>query len=462
MNKNSNIKISSFLKFFIPSIIGILLFMTPINIGGEVTIPVAFLSNYTVNLIGDILPLIAVLLISISALGSILVKFIKPKNKVLNELFSVSPIWLFARITGMILAIMSYSKIGPEFIWSESTGSMILFDLLPVLTSIFLFAGLFLPLLLNHGLLEFVGALFTKIMRPIFKLPGRSSIDCITSWLGDGTIGILLTSKQYEEGFYTKKEAAIIGTSFSAVSITFSLMVISQVGLSHMFVPFYITVTLAGIIAAIIISRIPPLSRKPDTYIDGSAKKEDFDLIPEGYTTFSWGLHSALNKAEENASITKILLDGFKNVLDMWIGVLPVVMAMGGIAVMIAEYTTFFQFLGMPFIPLLELLRIPEAVQASQTLVVGFADMFIPSVLASSIESEMTRFIIAATSVTQLIYMSEVGGLLLGSKIPVNLKDLIIIFIHFSYPTYYYINSKHNLLNRNKPSKTWLILIFIK
>lgn len=429
MNKNSNIKISSFFKFFIPSIIGILLFMIPINIGGEVTIPVAFLSNYTVNLLGDILPLIAVLLILISALGSILVKFIKPENKVLNELFSVSPIWLFARITGMTLAIMSYFKIGPEFIWSESTGSMILFDLLPVLTSIFLFAGLFLPLLLNHGLLEFVGALFTKIMRPIFKLPGRSSIDCITSWLGDGTIGILLTSKQYEEGFYTKKEAAIIGTSFSAVSITFSLMVISQVGLSHMFVPFYITVTLAGIIAAIIISRIPPLSRKPDTYIDGSSKKGDIDLIPDGYTTFSWGLHNALNKAEKNSSIKNILLDGFKNVLDMWIGVLPVVMAMGGIAVIIAEYTTFFQLLGMPFIPLLELLRIPEAVQASQTLVVGFADMFIPSVLASSIESEITRFIIAATSVTQLIYMSEVGGLLLGSKIPVNLKDLIIIFI---------------------------------
>ena len=147
--------------------------MIPINIGGEVTIPVAFLSNYTVNLIGDILPLITVLLISISALGSILVKFTKPKNKVLNELFSVSPIWLFARITGMILAIMSYFKIGPEFIWSESTGSMILFDLLPVLASIFLFAGLFLPLLLNHGLLEFVGALFTKIMRPIFNLPGN-------------------------------------------------------------------------------------------------------------------------------------------------------------------------------------------------------------------------------------------------------------------------------------------------
>ena len=429
MNKNSKIQVSSLLKFIIPSIIGILLFMTPIKINGETTIPVAFLSKSTVNLLGDSLPLIAIILISISAIGCILIKFIPTENKLLNRLFKTSPIWMASRIIGMVLAIMSYFKMGPEFIWSENTGSMVLFGLLPSLVSIFLFAGLFLPLLLNHGLLEFVGTAFTKIMRPIFNLPGRSSIDCITSWLGDGTVGILLTSKQYEEGFYTKKEAAIIGTSFSAVSITFSLMVISQVGLSHMFVPFYITVTLSGIIAAILISRIPPLSRKPDTYIDGSSKKNDLDAIPEGYTTFSWGLHSALKKAEENANVKKVFADGSKNVLDLWIGVLPVVMAMGGIAVIIAEYTSFFQILGLPFIPLLEVLKVPEAVQASQTLVVGFADMFIPSVLASSIESEMTRFIIAATSVTQLIYMSEVGGLLLGSKIPVNLKDLIIIFL---------------------------------
>ena len=45
----------------------------------------------------------------------------------------------------------------------------------------------------------------------------------------------------------------------------------------------------------------------------------------------------------------------------------------------------------------------------------------------------MTRFIIACVSVTQLIYMSEVGGLLLGSKIPVSLKDLIIIFIQRTF-----------------------------
>lgn len=431
MNKNSNstYNTSSLLKFIIPSIIGIILFMTPIKINGEFTIPIAFLSNYVVTKLSDILPMTAVIIVSISAIGSIFIKIFKTKNELINSLFNVTPIWLLGRITGMILIILTYFKIGPEFIWSDSTGGTVLYSLIPLLVSVFLFAGLFLPLLLNHGLLEFVGSLLTKIMRPLFNLPGRSSIDCITSWLGDGTIGILLTSKQYEEGFYTKKEAAIVGTTFSAVSITFCLMVISQVGLSHMFIPFYLTVTGAGIFAAIILPRIYPLKQKPDTYIDGSNRKENIDTIPNGYTAFSWGIENAIKRAEANYGLKTILVDGFKNIIDMWLGVLPIVMAMGGIALMIAEYTSIFQWLGTPFIPLLNLLHVPEATQASQSLVVGFADMFIPSVLATTIQNEMTRFIIACLSVTQLIYMSEVGGLLLGSKIPVDLKDLIIIFL---------------------------------
>ena len=41
----------------------------------------------------------------------------------------------------------------------------------------------------------------------------------------------------------------------------------------------------------------------------------------------------------------------------------------------------------------------------------------------------MARFIVAVISVTQLIYLSEVGGLILGSKIPVNIVELFILFL---------------------------------
>ena len=407
--------------------------MIPIKYNDKITIPVAIFSNALVNFLGSSLIYIITFILVISAVISIITKIFKPKfileNSFLKTLFNVGPLWLLARVFGAIFSLLTLFGIGSEFIIGDSTGAFVLNDLLTVLFSIFLFAGLLLPLLLNFGLLEFFGALLTKVMRPIFKLPGRSSIDCITSWLGDGTLGILLTSKQYEDGFYTKREAATISTTFSAVSITFSLVVISQVGLSHMFIPFYLTVSFAGIVAAIIVPRIPPLSRKSDTYYNDNIK-ENLEVIPEGYNSFSWGYKNALEKAVNAYDIKKFFTEGFKNVLDMWFGVLPVVMCLATLALIIAEYTTIFQVLGTPFIPILKLLQVPEATAASQTLIVGFADMLLPSVLAANtITNEMTKFIVACVSVTQLVYMSEVGGLLLGSKIPVNLKDLILIFL---------------------------------
>ncbi len=423
---------SEILKFVIPSLIGISFFMVPLKYNGEITIPIAIFSGWVQDWLSAYLPEIMTFIIVLTLLGTIIAKFLKPafieKSTFFKNLFDVPAIWFVARILGSIFAVMTLFQIGPEQVWSEYTGGLLLNDLLPILFSVFLFAGLFLPLLLNFGLLEFFGSLLTKIMRPVFRLPGRSSIDCVASWLGDGTIGVLLTSKQYEEGYYTKREAAIIGTTFSVVSITFSLVVISQVNLGHLFVPFYLTITAAGFVAAIISPRIPPLSRKPDTYYNGQEGGLD-ETIPKGHTPVSWGLSQAIEKAKGNQSGKHFFEQGAKNILDMWMGVAPIVMALGTLALIIAEYTPVFKYLGMPFIPLLQLMQVPEAAAASETMIVGFADMFLPSVIGASIESELTRFVVAAVSVTQLIYMSEVGGLLLGSKIPVSLKDLIIIFL---------------------------------
>jgi nucleoside recognition membrane protein YjiH len=425
--------LQTILTFIVPSLIGLLLFMMPINFEGNITIPIAIVAKALQSLLGDSLPLLVTIIVLFTALVTTLHKLLKFKrikqSLFFEGLFNVSPVWFVVRILGAIFITLTYFAIGPEMIFSGDTGALVLNDLLPVLFCVFIFAGLLLPLLLNFGLLELFGTLLTKVMRPVFNLPGRSAIDCMASWLGDGSVGILMTSKQYEAKFYTQREAAIIGTTFSAVSITFSLVVISQVQLEHLFLPFYLAVCLAGVVAAVIVPKLPPLRWKKDSYIDGSARVKNSEATPAGHNVFSWGIEQALLKAENSSGIKHTLKDGLKNVIDMVFGVLPVVMAMGTIALIIAEYTPIFSYLGYPFIPLLELLQIPEAAAASETIVVGFADMFIPSILAASIESDMTRFIIAAMSVTQLIYMSEVGALLLGSKIPVNLAELFVIFI---------------------------------
>ncbi|WP_404459932.1 YjiH family protein [Sutcliffiella horikoshii] len=432
MKNHSSFRTADKLKFIIPSIIGILLFMFPVMYNDELTIPIAILAGLLGDFLGNSIPYIMTAVITITAIATVVTKLAKPAftktQGFFNTLLNVSIFWTVVRVLAMVLAIMTLFKFGPEVIWSDVTGSVILYDLLPVLFTVFLFAGLFLPLLLNFGLLELFGALLTKIMRPLFKLPGRSSIDALASWLGDGTIGVLLTSKQYEDGYYTKREAAVIATTFSIVSITFSLVVITQVKLGSMFIPFYITIGVAGLVAAIIMPRIPPLSRKADTYYNGDEQDEK-ELIPAGYSPLKWGYTQAVERAAKNKSAGKFFRDGGRNVLDMWMGVAPIVMAFGTIALILAENTDLFVYLGMPFIPLLELLQIPEAAKASESLIVGFADMFLPALLASDIQSELTRFVVAAVSVTQLIYLSEVGGVILGSKVPVSLWEMFVIYI---------------------------------
>ncbi|MDF1509575.1 YjiH family protein [Robertmurraya sp. DFI.2.37] len=421
-----------FLKFLIPSLIGISLFMIPVKTGEGITIPVAMIANHLTEFLSASIPMLAVILISLSVLGSFIAVLLKPRymenSPFLHRLFAVNKFWLFARLIGMMIAIMTLFQVGPEWIYSEDTGGLLLYDLVPILFSVFLLAGFLLPLLLNFGLLEFFGALLMKVMRPVFTLPGRSSLDCLASWVGDGTVGVILTTKQYEEGYYTKREAAVVATTFSVVSITFSIAILSYMKLEHYFVPYYITIVLAGFVAALIMPRIPPLSKKADTgYENVKLKKES--PIPQGVSPLKWGVSEAVSKARKNNGVVGTVKEGFQNVLDMWLGVLPIVMTIGTVALVIAEFTPFFTILGKPFEPILALMQVPEAGVAAQTMVIGFADMFLPAVIGSGIESELTRFVIAGVSVTQLIYMSELGGLLLGSKLPLNLKDLILIFL---------------------------------
>lgn len=424
--------IIDYLKFIIPSLIGILLLMVPFEYEGDTTIMVALLANKLTSTLETMLPTIILFFITLTGVSTIVYKAFKPslieENSFLKGIFDVTPVWVISRLVGLVIVFMVYFKVGPEWIYSDDTGGLILYDLIQGLFAIFLFAGFLLPLLTDFGLLEFIGALFTPIMRPIFNLPGRASIDCIASWVGDGTIGVTLTNKQYEEGYYTKKEATIIATTFSAVSITFCLVVIGQVDLAHLFGPYYLTVAIAGIVAAVILPKIPPLSKKSNSYYKG-IKKDIGENVPEGYSNMKWGLELALDQANKSFDIKKLIINGTKSVLDLWLGVLPVIMAFGTIALIIVEFTSIFQWLGIPFIPLLKLLGVPYAVEASQTIMVGFADMFLPSVIGASIPSEMTRFIVAALSVTQLIYLSEAGAVMLGTKMDITLMDLLILFI---------------------------------
>ncbi|TSB46197.1 YjiH family protein [Alkalicoccobacillus porphyridii] len=422
------------LAFIIPSLIGALLFLVPLPLGdnGQWTVAIAVLaSNLQTLTEGIITPLLVAVLV-LSSIGSLFGSFLKPSwmmnRPVLKGLFVIHPLWLIIRFLGAVFAVMTMIETGPMVIIAEGTGQEVLYILLPVLAVWSFVMGMLLPLLIEFGLMEWLGTIAQKIMRPLFRLPGRAAVDSMASWMGNNMVSILITINQYESGYYTKRESAIIVTNFTITSIGFSLIVAALLKIDTLFIPFYLTVLFAVFVAAIICPRIPPLSRMSNNYYEAAGKQIE-EQAPKDRSTFSWAFQKAVSKASTVPSASKLVQRGMYNAADIWFGMLPLVMGIGTIALIIANFTPVFQWISYPLIPVLQWMQIPEAHAAAPALLIGFADMFLPAILGSNIESELTRFVVGAVSLTQLIYMSEIGVMLIRSSIPVNISQLFLMFV---------------------------------
>ena len=76
-----------------------------------------------------------------------------------------------------------------------------------------------------------------------------------------------------------------------------------------------------------------------------------------------------------------------------------------------------------------ELLGVEEAFAVAPATLVGFTDMFIPALLIGGIQSVKTKFVIGALSLVQIIYLTEVGAIIIKSEIPLNLWKLFVLFL---------------------------------
>ncbi len=423
--------LKNWIRFLIPSGIGVLFFLTPIVIDGQITIGMAYVGDLFINNFQLQLSQLAGIFIVSSVLFSFLFAInerAKKKLRWLSDHLTLHPFWFTMRMFGAIAAVAYLFQVGPEFLTGVATSGTTLGNLIPITMTYLGIGAVFLPLLVDFGLMELVGVMLSRIFDRVFGLPGRSAIDAMASWMGSGPVGVFITSQQYERGFYTAREAAVICTNFSVVSVSFSLVVIEYIGLGHLFLPYYLSVIGIGFIAALITPRLPPLNRIADNFIDGNPAKGSRTYEP-GVRLLPIALNQALDRAANAPSSRELMQRVGRNVAEIWLSLIPVVMGLGTTALILAEYTPVFAWLGAPIAPILNLFQLEEAQAAAPLILVGFTDMYLPALVGVNINSELTRFVVATVSVTQLIYMSEVGALIIKSNIPLGFINVAQIFI---------------------------------
>jgi nucleoside recognition membrane protein YjiH len=245
------------------------------------------------------------------------------------------------------------------------------------------------------------------------------------SWFSDSASSIMITRDQLEKGFYTGREAAAICVNFTLVSLPFTFVVAGQLNLLPHFGTFYLVICITSIVLAVIMPRIWPLSAIKDDYI---VPKQIEEGVTSHTSLFSQGVNLACFRASQ-ANTT----DYVKSVRTRWMNIftdlVPIIMAWGSVASIIANMTPIFDILSWPFGQYLRLLQVEDWSAAAPTMLVGFIDMYLPALLIPQTVSIQTIFIVGTLSIAQIVFMAETGILILKSKIPLNLWQLFVIFI---------------------------------
>lgn len=420
------------MHFVIPSLLGALFFLLPIPQGDIFNTILGIAIDWGKEAFKAYLPFMAMAFVVLSALATVWASVMKPKavteNEFWNELLIVSPFWSVSRIVGALLYILIYYKIGPEVIWNMDNGGTPGMILAPALLIIFIVLGGVVPLLTDYGLMEYVGTFARPVMRPLFRLPGRSAVDCLASWVGSSSVAVVITTKVHNQGYYSDREGAVIASAFSVISIAYIYVMADFVGLPHMYFQIMLAIYAVTFVLALLMPRIWPLSAIPDTYSGKAGRQRVGDELPEGWTLKDWALKLAVERAEKQ-TVAKTIDSGIKTFISLIVSTMPLVISWGTVVLIIANSTPIFQIISAPFAWMLELMRIPEAQKAAPAFVLSFADQFLAGVVGSTLTTSAAKFMCAGISGTGLIYMTEVGVLIMNSSIPLNFPKLAVIYL---------------------------------
>lgn len=417
------------LKFSISAVLGFGFFLLPVKYQGQTTV----LFDLFVKLITKNFPSgVAYYCFGLILFGTIST-LIGSSERLCKRFpffsyYKSSTIYSLLRFLGLVIAIMMFFKIGPQIILDEKISKLMWNTLIFSVGVIIPIGAIFLNILIRYGCIEFFGTFMRPLMRPLFKLPGRSSIDDLTSWLGSYSTGLYFTRIMLNQGYYTRRETFTIITCFCTVSIGFVGVVAFTLGIANLFPIIFVTYFFAVYLLAIVMARIWPITSIPNTYVGLSNPEPEFKGTFVSYFKFAW--KQAMDKADSSQSFPKTILEGFIDGVKLATTILSCILIIGTLTLLIYEHTPLFQYLGYPLVPIIKLLGIPNAEIVAPAVLAGITEMYIPALMVKS-ASIPAKFFIAVLSISQIIFFSSIGPMMMDmfKDVPVKFYDLIILFL---------------------------------
>ncbi|OAE03652.1 YjiH family protein [Arthrobacter sp. OY3WO11] len=403
-------------KLFVYSGIGAFMFFVPVTIAGKNTIMLDHIVSFLQANIGPVLPFYALAVI-VAGAGYPFVAGTWKRS-------AVEVVFSLLKVVGMVVGFMMVFKVGPAWLFEPGMGPF-LFEKLVIPVGLLVPIGaVFLALLVSYGLLEFIGVMVQRVMRPIWRTPGRSAIDAVASFVGSYSLGLLITNRVYKEGKYTARESAIIATGFSTVSATFMVIVAKTLDLMGQWTAyFWITFLVTFVVTAITV-RIWPLNSIPDEYHPEAVPQPEEDVSGRRLSV-AW--REARQTVEAAPSLAVNVWTNVRDGVLMAMAILPSILSIGLLGLVLATHTPVFDWLGFLFYPFTWALQLPEPMLVAKASAVGVAEMFLPALLAAE-AAPVVKFVVGVVSVSGIIFFSALVPCIMATDIPIPVWKLVVIW----------------------------------
>lgn len=409
---------SSALRFLAYSTVGIVAFFVPLSIGGHSTILIDHVVSFFTR---RLMPLTHVYIVLLIVLG-VGLPFISGRWKHSKTSLLLS----FLQVAALPLTAMYFLDRGPAAVMQPGMLPF-LFEKLAVPVGLIIPVGaLFLAFLTGFGLLEAIGRLMEPVMRPVWRTPGRSAIDAVASFAGSYSVGLILTQQVYKAGRYSAREAALIATGFSTVSVTFMVVVAKTLALTELWNAWFWSTLLVTFAVSAITVRLPPLSgmdNRRATFDEKHAEAKSQEHASMLYQAWQEGVEAAGSARPVFPLMWQSMVDG----LLMATRVVPSILAIGMLGLLLAKYTPVFDLLGYLLFPFAWLSQVDDPGPVSTALASGLAEMFLPAIQSTEL-TESARFTVGVVSVSSILFFSASIPCILATEIPISIWQMVCVW----------------------------------
>ncbi len=196
-------------------------------------------------------------------------------------------------------------------------------------------------------------------------------------------------------------------------------------GLLHLFPVIFFVYFVLVYALTMVFARVWPVSTTPDSYVAPESPQLDAErpLLREAW-------ERALSLAANAPGFVLMFGRGFRDGLVLASTILGSILTVGTTALLVARETPLFDWLGLPLVPVLHALGLPDAELVAPAALAGICEMYIPALLVRD-AALPARFFVAVLSISQLIFFSAVGPMMLDmfQKVPIRARELVAIFL---------------------------------